>query len=296
MGMTFAKPRAATQEDINSIIDKFAHAAEYLERAGFDGIQLHGAHGYLIAQFLSQTTNKRTDKYGGSLENRFRIIQEIADEIHKRVKPDFILGIKMNSVEFQEDGFTPEDATAACKALEGCRFDYVELSGGTYQELAFVHKRESTKKRESFFLEFAEEIVKPLTKTKTYVTGGFKTVGAMVAALDTVDGVGLGRPAAQEFMLPKQILEGKIKGVKKMHIEDGDVVLGTIAAGTQMRQVSNDHEPMDLSIEENVEALRKELASWGQKRAQDTECKEFGFIDWTQNVQPYGVVRTGSSS
>lgn len=202
----------------------------------------------------------------------------------------------MNSVEFQEDGFTPEDATAACKALEGCRFDYVELSGGTYQELAFVHKRESTKKRESFFLEFAEEIVKPLTKTKTYVTGGFKTVGAMVAALDTVDGVGLGRPAAQEFMLPKQILEGKIKGVKKMHIEDGDVVLGTIAAGTQMRQVSNDHEPMDLSIEENVEALRKELASWGQKRAQDTECKEFGFIDWTQNVQPYGVVRTGSSS
>ncbi|KAF5874800.1 putative nadh oxidase protein [Botrytis fragariae] len=289
MGLSFNKPRPATQEDINSIVDKFAHAAEYLEKAGFDGIQLHGAHGYLLAQFLSKTTNKRTDKYGGSLENRFRIIQEIADEIHKRVKPDFIVGIKMNSVEFQEDGFTPEDAKAACQALEGARFDYVELSGGTYQETAFVHKRESTKKRENFFIEFAEEIVKPLTKTKTYVTGGFKTVGAMVSALDTVDGVGIARPAAQEFRLPKDILEGRVTGAKKMAVDENDFLFTNIAAGTQMRQVGKDQEPIDLSIEKNVEIFKKEMGIWGAKMAADKECKEYGFIDWTQEAQPYGV-------
>ncbi|TGO29715.1 hypothetical protein BPAE_0012g00700 [Botrytis paeoniae] len=289
MGLSFNKPRPATQEDIDSIIDKFAHAAEYLEKAGFDGIQLHGAHGYLLAQFLSKTTNKRTDKYGGSLENRFRIIQEIADEIHKRVKPDFIVGIKMNSVEFQEDGFTPEDAKAACQALEGARFDYVELSGGTYQETAFFHKRESTKKRENFFIEFAEEIVKPLTKTKTYVTGGFKTVGAMVSALDTVDGVGIARPAAQEFRLAKDILEGRVTGAKKMAVDENDFLFSNIAAGTQMRQVGKDQEPIDLSIEKNVEIFKKEMGVWGAKMAADKECKEYGFIDWTQEAQPYGV-------
>ncbi|KAF7881255.1 hypothetical protein EAF00_011928 [Botryotinia globosa] len=289
MRLSFNKPRPATQDDINSIVDKFAHAAEYLEKAGFDGIQLHGAHGYLLAQFLSKTTNKRTDKYGGSLENRFRIIQEIADEIHKRVKPDFIVGIKMNSVEFQEDGFTPEDAKAACQALEGARFDYVELSGGTYQETAFVHKRESTKKRENFFIEFAEEIVKPLTKTKTYVTGGFKTVGGMVSALDTVDGVGIARPAAQEFRLPKDILEGRVTGAKKMAVDENDFSFTNIAAGTQMRQVGKDQEPIDLSIEKNVEIFRKEMGIWGAKMAADKECKEYGFIDWTQEAQPYGV-------
>jgi 2,4-dienoyl-CoA reductase-like NADH-dependent reductase (Old Yellow Enzyme family) len=291
MGMSFNKPRAATQEDINSIIDKFAHAAEYLEKAGFDGIQLHGAHGYLLAQFLSPTTNKRTDKYGGLLENRFRIILEIAEEIRKRVKADFIVGIKINSVEFQEKGFTPEDAKALCQALEGARFDYVELSGGTYECLAFVHKRESTKKRENFFLDFADEIVKPLTKTKTYVTGGFKTVGAMVKALDTVDGVGIARPAAQEFRLPKDILEGKVTGAKKMDVDENDFKFSNLAAGTHMRQVGKDQEPIDLSIKENVEAFKKDIGVWGAKMAGDKDLKEYGFIDLTQKAQPYGMSR-----
>ncbi|QSZ33026.1 hypothetical protein DSL72_002611 [Monilinia vaccinii-corymbosi] len=288
MGFSYNKPRPATQEDIDSIIDKFAHAAEYLEKAGFDGVELHGAHGYLLAQFLSQTTNKRTDQYGGSLENRFRIIKEISEEIRRRVRPDFILGIKMNSVEFQEEGFTPADAQAACRELEAARFDYVELSGGTYQATAFVHRRESTRQRENFFLEFAEEIVKPLTKTKTYVTGGFKTVGAMVAALETVGGVGIGRPAAQEFRLPKEILEGKITGVKKVAVSEDDFLLTNVAAGTQMKQVGKGEEPVDLSIVENVELFRKEMAAWGAQRAADKEYKIYEFFDWTQNVRPYG--------
>jgi 2,4-dienoyl-CoA reductase-like NADH-dependent reductase (Old Yellow Enzyme family) len=169
--MEFAKPHAAIQEEINNVIDGFAHAAEFLQKAGYDGIELHGAHGYLLAQFLSPTANKRTDKYGGSLENRLRIILEVAEACRKRVSKEFIIGIKINSVEFQEKGFSTEDAKGLCQALEQARFDYIELSGGTYESLAFGHKRESTKKRESFFLDFAEKIVTPLTKSKTYITG-----------------------------------------------------------------------------------------------------------------------------
>lgn len=129
------------------------------------------AHGYLLAQFLSPTTNQRTDNYGGSLENRARLILEIAQAVRSRTKPDFIVSIKLNSVEFQDKGFNAEEAKQLCSLLEQNKFDFVELSGGTYQSLAFAHKRESTKKREGFFLEFADLIAPALSKTKVYITG-----------------------------------------------------------------------------------------------------------------------------
>lgn len=149
-GMKFGKPRAATPEDIANIIDGFAHAAEYLDKAGFDGIELHGAHGYLLSQFLSPATNHRTDQYGGDLKNRMRLILEVRDEISKRVKKDFVVGIKVNSVEFQEKGFQPDEARDLCQALEQHQFDFVELSGGTYENWPLNNaKRESTVAREA---------------------------------------------------------------------------------------------------------------------------------------------------
>lgn len=277
--MTFEKPRPATQDDINRIIECFAHAAEFLYNAGFDGIQLHGAHGYLLAQFLSSTTNKRTDEYGGSLQNRMRLILEIAEAVHERVPSSFVLGIKINSVEFQEGGFTPDEAQQLCRALEDSRFDYVELSGGTYEELAFAHKRESTKKRESFFLDFAREIVPGLTKTRSYVTGGFKTLGAMVKALDTVDGVGLARPVCQEFHLPADLLEGKVKGAIKQGLDPQNFGLTYLAAGSQICMVGKDKEPIDFSREENVNRFMKDLEAWQKKMAEDKEGKEYSYID-----------------
>lgn len=132
MGMNFGKPRAATKEDIAAFIEGWTHAAEYLHRAGYDGIQLHAAHGYLLAQFISKTTNRRTDEYGGSIRNRARLILEIAASIRQRVPSSFIVGIKLNSVEFQEDGLSPEDCRSLCSMLENeGRFDFVELSGGS---------------------------------------------------------------------------------------------------------------------------------------------------------------------
>ncbi|TVY49275.1 NADH-dependent flavin oxidoreductase [Lachnellula occidentalis] len=287
MGMQFAKPHAATLDEIAQITEGFAHAAEFLDKAGYDGVELHGAHGYLLAQFLSPTTNLRTDKYGGSLENRLRLTLEIAEAIQKRVSKDFIVGMKVNSVEFQDKGFSPDEAKEMCQALEKARFDYVELSGGTYESLAFEHKRESTKKRESFFIEFAEQIVKPLTKTKTYVTGGFKTVGAMVKALDTVDGVGLARPTCQEPLFAKEILEGKVTGSLKLKLDDNNFGLTNVAAGTQIRQLGKDQKPIDLSVQANVDALIKDMEAWGQKMGADKELKEYGYIDLSGAGTPY---------
>ncbi len=290
MGMTFSKPHAASTEEIQKIINGFAHAAEFLHKAGYDGIELHGAHGYLLSQFLSQTTNKRTDKYGGSLENRSRLIMEIADEVQKRVPKSFILSIKINSVEFQDKGFELEDCKALCASLEAHHFDFVELSGGTYEELAFTHKRDSTKKREAFFLEFAETIVPAFHKTKTYITGGFKTVGAMVGALKTVDGVGLARPVCQEPRLCADILSGKVKGAIKQRLDESNFGITNVAAGTQIRMIGKDQEPIDMSQEEFENAFYKDMGNWSETMSSDQGLYAYGYID-IESVKPhaYGV-------
>jgi len=291
MGMTFAKPHPASEEEISNIIEGFSHAAEYLEKAGFDGIELHGAHGYLLSQFLSPTTNKRTDKYGGSLENRARLILEIAQAIRQHTKPDFILSIKLNSVEFQDKGFRPDEARQLCAMLEENKFDFVELSGGTYEQLAFQHQRESTKKREAFFMEFADAITPALKKTKSYVTGGFKTVGAMVHALDSVDGIGLARPITQEPHICKDILEGKIKGAIKQRLDENNFGLTNVAAGTQIRQIGKDLEPIDLSQEENEQAFMKDMGAWAEKMGQDSKMVSYGYVDIeSAPSMPYGTV------
>ncbi|KAK4998882.1 hypothetical protein LTR66_001980 [Elasticomyces elasticus] len=290
MGMTFAKPHAATLEEISRITEGFVHAAEYLEKAGYDGIELHGAHGYLLAQFLAPSTNRRTDQYGGSLENRARLILEIAQGIRKRVSSNFIVSIKLNSVEFQEKGFNAEEARKLCAMLEENRFDFVELSGGTYEQLAFSHQRESTKKREAFFMEFADSIAPALSKTKTYVTGGFKTVGAMVNALKTVDGVGVARPSCQEPLFAKYILEGKIKGAIRQRIDPDNFGLTNVAAGTQIRQIGKDQEPIDLSREENEQVFMKDMGAWADKMGKDSTRKSYGYVDiMSAEAIPYGT-------
>jgi 2,4-dienoyl-CoA reductase-like NADH-dependent reductase (Old Yellow Enzyme family) len=290
MGSTFEKPRTATQDDIDNIVDGFAHAAEFLEKAGYDGIELNAAHGYLIAQFLSCTTNRRTDRYGGSVENRTQIIVEIAEAIRDRVSSRFIVGIKLKSVEFQEHGLNPEEAKEICKILEENKFDFVELTGGTYEKLAFGHQRESTKKREGFFLEFAELIAPVFSNTKTYITGGFKTVGAMNKALKAIDGVGLARTLAQEPRLCKDILNGKITGAKKQATDDNDFGITNIAAGAQLVQIGKDHEPIDLSVQENLDVLMKDLGVWIEQATNDSGMKLHGYANITSvEAVPYGT-------
>jgi 2,4-dienoyl-CoA reductase-like NADH-dependent reductase (Old Yellow Enzyme family) len=290
MGATFEKPRAATKDDIDNIVNGFAHAAEFLERAGYDGIQLNAAHGYLIAQFLSCTTNHRTDQYGGSVKNRTQIVVEIAEAIRARVSSHFIIGIKLNSVEFQEKGLNPEEAREICSILEENRFDFVELTGGTYEKLAFGHQRDSTKKREGFFLEFAELIAPVFSKTKTYITGGFKTVGAMNKALETIDGVGLARTLAQEPRLCKDILNGRFTSARKQATDDNDFGITNIAAGAQLVQIGKDEEPIDLSSQANLNALMKDLGVWIEQTTNDNGIKLHGYANVTGvEAVPYGT-------
>lgn len=287
MRRKFGKPRAATSEDIRGVIDGFAHAAEFLENAGFDGIQMHAAHGYLLAQFLSCSTNHRTDEYGGSLENRIRIILEIAAAIRKRVSETFVIGIKINSIELQEDGFNPQEATILCQKLEENKFDYVELSGGNYEKLAWMHVSESTKKRENFYIEAAEEIVKPLKTTKVYTTGGFKTLDGMADSLNIVDGVGIGKAACQEPRLAADLLSGKATGILKYAYAEEDFLKRLFAAGCQIRQIGKNEEPVDLTIPENAENVWDAIMAQWQKIAEDSERWTIGSADLTLPAQPY---------
>lgn len=236
--------------------------------------------GYLLAQFLSNTTNKRTDEYGGSLANRARIILEIGKEVREQIPTStgFILGIKLNSVEFQSGGFSAEECRDLCRSLEEEGFDFVELSGGTYEELAFSHRKESTKKREAFFLEFADIITPALKQTKVYVTGGFRTVAGMVTALDGVDGVGLARPVCQEFDIAKKILNKQVKSAIDQKIDQSNFGLTNFVAGTQIKMVAEDKAPIDMGVQENVDAFMKDMQTWMDAMSNDKEGKLYGYV------------------
>ncbi|CZR45042.1 uncharacterized protein FPRO_15783 [Fusarium proliferatum ET1] len=262
-GMTFAKPREATKADLSDVIESFAHAAWYLEQAGFSGVQLHAAHGFLLSAFLSPSTNNRTDEYGGSLYNRTRLILEIMRAIKAKVSPNFILGIKVNSTEFQENGFTGEDAVTLCKALSDDQFDFIELTGGTFEVLHFEKKALSTTTREGFFLEFAKSIIPVLDKTRSYTSGGFRTSSGMVSGIATVDGVGLARAAAQEPYLPRDILSGVITAAIRPiqpFLEVHHISLAL--AGSQIREIGMGRDPPDSSDWEKIQGALKQLQAW----------------------------------
>ncbi|KAF9766376.1 hypothetical protein IL306_001235 [Fusarium sp. DS 682] len=263
LGMVFSQPREATRTDITEAVESFAHAASYLEQAGFSGVQLHGAHGFLLSSFLSSSTNRRTDDYGGNLSNRMRLIVDVGRAIKAKVSPNFMLGIKINSFEFQEDGFTPDEAKILCQTLEANCFDFIELTGGTGEHLDFQGKAESTIAREGFFLQFAECITPVLNKTKSYTSGGFRTALGMVKAIGTVDGIGLARPAAQEPMLSKDILTGNITGaIKPISIFIENYHLALALTGGQLGQIAMGRDPPDSSDSERIQGIVRKLETW----------------------------------
>ncbi|ROW16030.1 hypothetical protein VPNG_02520 [Cytospora leucostoma] len=290
-GKTYPPTRAATQSEISQIVQAFAHAAAYLDAAGFDGIQLHAAHGYLLAQFLSPTTNKRTDAYGGSVVNRARIITEIFAAIRERTSPGFILSAKLNSVEFQDEGLTTADAAELVKVLQDAGVDYLELSGGTAEVLG-MNRRESTKQREAFFLEFADKIVPALgpadqRRTKVFIVGGLRTASAMVAALDVVDGVGIGRPASQEPSLAGDILAERVTGaIRPSPPFEDDFRLSLLGSASQIKAIGKGYEPFDLSDTKVTAQLEKDIQVWTEVLAEDGDkVTKSGWPDYTGELQ-----------
>ncbi|HVJ55303.1 MAG TPA: NADH:flavin oxidoreductase/NADH oxidase family protein [Aliidongia sp.] len=220
-GWTFAPPREMVESEILRAVDQFAFSAANAREAGFTGVELHGAHGYLISQFLSPLANRRTDRWGGSLENRSRFLIEVLDAVRAAVGPGFPLGLKLNASDFQRGGFTHAECLALVRRLNETSLDLLELSGGSLEQPKVVGvalkdegedaPRPSTVKREAYFVEFAGS-VRAAARMPVMVTGGFRTRAGMIEAVERgeLDLVGLGRPLIADPAVPKKLLAGEI--------------------------------------------------------------------------------------
>ena len=212
-GVMFGTPRALTTNEIHGLIGRFASTAKIAVDGGFDGVQLHAAHGYLLSQFLSPTANLRNDEWGGSLEARAKFLLEAVAAVREAIGPSKIVAVKLNSKDFQKGGFDNEDSIATAKLLDAAGVDLLEISGGTYEDpqmLAGLQKRQSTIDREAYFLDFAERL-RGETKLPLMVSGGFRSSAAMTAAVASgaTDMVGLARPLTLMPDLPNRVLAGE---------------------------------------------------------------------------------------
>lgn len=207
----FATPHAMTPEVIADVIQRFATTARLGEQAGFTGVEIHAAHGYLLSQFLSPLTNQRTDEWGGSLENRARLLIEIVKAVRAVVAPGYAVAVKLNSADFQRGGFSAEDARQVVTLLNELGVDLVELSGGSYEAPAMQGDARDgrTLAREAYFVEFARDI-QTVAKMPVMVTGGVRRrpIAEMVVQCG-VDMVGIGTALAIDPNLPRDWLQGK---------------------------------------------------------------------------------------
>ena len=191
-------PIALSESQILAIIESFGNTAIILKDAGFTGVQIHGAHGYLVSQFLSPYTNIRSDKWGGSLEKRARFVIEVYRKIRSKVGSSFPIGIKLNSADFQKGGFSEEESIEVVKILSKEGIDLIEISGGTYEAPAMMGKRKkSTIIREVYFMDYIEKARK-ITTTPLMLTGGFRTASVMKDSIasNQFDIIGIARPFA----------------------------------------------------------------------------------------------------
>ncbi|MCW2998191.1 MAG: NADH:flavin oxidoreductase/NADH oxidase [Solirubrobacterales bacterium] len=204
-------PKALTEAQIHEIVERFATAAKVVQDAGFAGVQIHGAHGYLVSQFLSPRANERTDAWGGDATRRMRFVLEVMRAIRARVGADYPVGIKLNSADFQRGGFSEEESMDVVAALTAEGLDLLEVSGGTYESPAMSTgpKAESTRQREAYFLDYAEK-VRTVTTVPLMVTGGFRSAAGMREAIASgaTDLVGLGRPFALDVHVPRTVTGG----------------------------------------------------------------------------------------
>ncbi len=204
------KPHALSEPDIQEIIRRFVAAASVVKAAGFDGVQLHAAHGYLISQFLSPAANVREDGWGGDPERRRRLLLELVARIRDVVGSAFPVAVKLNSADFQRGGITEEESAEVVVALAAAGVDLVEISGGTYESPAMVggSTAHSTREREAYFLRYAERVRAQAPGLPLMVTGGFRTRAAMEHALGSgaCDVIGLARPFAVAPLAPEGLL------------------------------------------------------------------------------------------
>jgi len=206
----FNLPRAMTEADIAEVKARFVRASVLAEATGFTGVQIHAAHGYLLSQFLSPLTNQRTDRWGGSLENRARLLVEVVREVRAAVSARFAVSVKLNSADFQRGGFSPDDAKQVVAMLNTLGVDLIELSGGSYEAPAMHGQARDgrTLAREAYFLEFAKDIA-TVARMPVMVTGGIRRLPVAEQVLASgIDVVGMATALAIDPSLPKAWREG----------------------------------------------------------------------------------------
>ncbi len=206
----FGVPRELAPEEIEELVARFGRTAAVAKKAGFTGVQIHGAHGYLVSQFLSPHHNQRSDEWGGTPKKRMKFTLDVYRSMRAQVGKGFPVSIKLNSADFRKGGFTNEESLDVIAALAEAGIDLVEISGGSYESPEMFVSKRSTREREAYFLEFAE-LVRKTVKVPLAVTGGFRTPEGMVRAVESgaVDVVGLARSLCVDPGIPRKVLAGE---------------------------------------------------------------------------------------
>jgi 2,4-dienoyl-CoA reductase-like NADH-dependent reductase (Old Yellow Enzyme family) len=246
----FNQPRELTHDEILGLIEKFAYSAVLAKKAGFTGVQIHAAHGYLVSQFLSPMYNQRTDDWGGSIENRMRFLIEIIKAVRDGVGPEFPIGVKLNSSDFKSKGFTENDALDVVKAISAQGVDLIEISGGTYEAPAMMGSSKNKTPAKPFFIDFAEKAVASVS-TPIALTGGFRTASAMTDAIKfaKIAMVGVARPLVVDPEMSNRVLTGTPYESTVKPLSTGIAVIDRITMleitwyENQMRYLGEGHNP-----------------------------------------------------
>jgi 2,4-dienoyl-CoA reductase-like NADH-dependent reductase (Old Yellow Enzyme family) len=283
----FAKPRALESREIEEIITRFATTAAVAKEAGFAGVEVHGAHGYLVSQFLSPLTNLRADAWGGAAARRRRFAIEVVRAIRHATGPAFTIAFKLNSADFQRGGFEVGESIEVAKALEAEGVDLIEVSGGTYEKPAMSGSEEraqraSTRAREAYFLEYAQQI-RAATSVPLMLTGGLRSAAAMSEAIESgaIDVIGLGRPMTYEPELPARLLSGARPAATNIEVRTRVRRITDLAQVAwyqqQMLRIAAGDEPdLAMTAWSSVFRSMKRMMRKAPKRAARTKLLEAG--------------------
>ncbi len=208
-----AIPEELTFEETQEIVEAFGDAARRTQIAGFDMVEIHGAHGYLITNFLSPRTNKRTDWYGGSLENRMRFLLELVSNVREKVGPDFPLCVRLSGSEYEPDGIVIEETIEVAKALEKLGVDLIHVSGANHHQMIYEC---SPMGMPTGIHVWAAEAIKKAVQIPVVASGSITTPELAEDILESgkADFVGLGRPLFADPYWPQKAKEGRPEDVR----------------------------------------------------------------------------------
>ncbi len=213
-GLAKSPRKEMTVDDIQEIVLAFGEAASRAREAGFDGVQIHSAHGYLLSQFLSPAFNKRADEYGGSIENRARLLLEVLQHVRTHVGEDFPVLVKINSQDFLDGGLTPEDSLAVGGMLQEAGIDAIELSGGTIVSGKLSASRMGIKseEKEAYFRDSAR-VFKEALRVPIIMVGGIRSfhLAERLVALGYTDYISMSRPFIREPDLIRRWAAGDLR-------------------------------------------------------------------------------------